>query len=132
MGGVQSVQKISFQDMNTCVHRQYTIITVMKEDTCLIAGTVPIRREEETINTYYESGNLSQPIVIYGYNDGDENIVKKYRQLKELGFTKVYVYPGGMFEWLLLQDIFTDKHFRTTSKELNILKYKPKNTFSSS
>lgn len=129
MGGVQSIQKISFQDMNTCIQRNYSIISVMKQDSCVIEGTIPIQKEEEMINRFYESGNFAHPIVIYGCNDCDENIVKKYRQLKELGFTKVYVYPGGMFEWLLLQDIFTDKHFHTSSKELNILKYKSENFF---
>lgn len=129
MGGVQSIQKISFQDMNTCIQRKHSIISVMKQDSCVIEGTIPIQKEEELINRFYESGNFSHPIVIYGCNDCDENIVKKYRQLKELGFTNVYVYPGGMFEWLLLQDIFTDKHFHTSSKELNILKYKSENFF---
>jgi hypothetical protein len=30
-----------------------------------------------------------------------------------------------MFEWLLLQDIYGAASFPTTSKELDILKYKP-------
>jgi hypothetical protein len=30
-----------------------------------------------------------------------------------------------MFEWLLLQDIFGEKEFPTTKKELDVLKYKP-------
>ena len=29
-----------------------------------------------------------------------------------------------MFEWLLLQDIYGDDEFPTTTKELDILKYK--------
>ena len=35
-------------------------------------------------------------------------------------------YPGGVFEWLLLQDIYGNDNFPTTKKELDILKYKPK------
>ena len=31
-----------------------------------------------------------------------------------------------MFEWLLLQDIYGNDNFPTTSKDLDILKYKPK------
>ena len=57
----------------------------------------------------------------------DENIIQKYKQLKELGFINVFIYPGGMFEWLLLQDIYTDINFKTNKKELNLLKYKPNN-----
>ena len=36
---------------------------------------------------------------------------------------------GGIFEWLLLQDIYGDDQFKTTSRELDILKYKPISTF---
>ena len=41
----------------------------------------------------------------------------------------VYVYPGGLFEWLLLQDIYGEDNFPTTLKELDILKYKPLSVF---
>ena len=68
-------------------------------------------------------------IIIYGKNVNDISIYKKYTQLVELGFENVYVYPGGMFEWLLLQDIYGDDLFKTTAKELDILKYKPINQF---
>lgn len=128
MGNTQSLQKVSFQDMIHCVEHKYTIITVMKYDDnlCLIKGTVPIINEEPVINKIY-STDLSTPIVIYGYNSCDENVIKKYIQLKDLGFTNIYVYPGGMFEWLLLQDIYTDKYIKTNLKEMNLLKYRPDN-----
>lgn len=128
MGNTQSLQKISFQDMIHCVERKYTIITVMKYDDnlCLIKGTVPIINEESIINEIYNK-DLTTPIVIYGYHSCDENIIKKYIQLKELGFKNIYIYPGGMFEWLLLQDIYTDKYIKTNSKEMNLLKYRPPN-----
>ena len=48
-------------------------------------------------------------------------------KIKKMGFVNVYLYPGGLFEWLLLQDIYGDDEFSTTIKELNILKYKPDN-----
>ena len=54
-----------------------------------------------------------------------ETIYKKYKQLQELGFVNIYVYPGGLFEWLLLQDIYGHEDFPTTSQELDILKFKP-------
>ena len=96
-------------------------------NSCMIQGTVPIINEESVINNYYNNNNLSLPIIIYGYNSCDENIVKKYKQLTELGFKNVYVYPGGIFEWLLLQDIYTTKFIKTNKTELNLLKYKPNN-----
>jgi hypothetical protein len=36
----------------------------------------------------------------------------------------LYVYIGGLFEWLLLQDIYGDEEFPTTAKIIDILKYK--------
>ena len=36
----------------------------------------------------------------------------------------VYIYTGGMFEWLLLQDIYGKEAFPTKGDELDILKFK--------
>jgi hypothetical protein len=63
-------------------------------------------------------------IIIYGRNCNDEKIYTKYNQLISLGFYNVYIYTGGLFEWLMLQDIYGDKEFPTTKKELDLLKYK--------
>lgn len=128
MGNIQSMKKISFEDMLYSIDNKYTIITVINDmNSCMIQGTIPIINEESVINNYYNNNNLSLPIIIYGYNNCDENIVKKYKQLTELGFKNVYVYPGGIFEWLLLQDIYTSKIIKTNKTELNLLKYKPNN-----
>jgi hypothetical protein len=75
------------------------------------------------------SSNTGSRIVIYGLNASDETIVTKYNQLTSLGFYNVYVYPGGLFEWLLLQDIYGFDTFQTTKKELDILKYKGRRVF---
>jgi hypothetical protein len=72
------------------------------------------------------SSRTNARIVIYGMNSSDESIVAKYNQLNKLGFTNIYVYVGGLFEWLLLQDIYGDDMFKTTKKELDILKFKGK------
>lgn len=127
MGATISLNKISFQDMIYCINHNYTIITVIKNNDCLIKGTTSIDNEEHIINNLYQNNNLNTPIIIYGYNSCDDNIANKYKQLHELGFTKLYIYPGGLFEWLLLQDVYTDKYIKTTKSELNLLKYKPKN-----
>ena len=57
-------------------------------------------------------------------NSCDNSLIKKYNKLNKLGFSQIYVYPGGIFEWLLLQDIYGEDSFPTTKKELDILKYK--------
>ena len=56
-------------------------------------------------------------------------VYDKYEQLVKLGFINVYIYSGGMFEWLCLQDIYSSDLFPTTKKELDILKYKPMSRF---
>tara|TARA_B100001115_G_C15759120_1_gene371741 strand:+ start:454 stop:849 length:396 start_codon:yes stop_codon:yes gene_type:complete len=127
MGASVSLNKISFQDMIYSINNNYTIITVIKTDDCLIKGTVNIYNEEKIINELWDKKLLSNPIIIYGTNSSDENVIVKYKQLHDLGFTHLYIYPGGLFEWLLLQDIYTDKNIKTTKKELNLMKYKPKN-----
>ena len=62
-------------------------------------------------------------IVCYGKNCNDPLIYKKYEQLISLGVYPVYVYSGGLFEWLMLQDIFGFDEFPTTRKELDFIKY---------
>ena len=94
-----------------------------------IATTVPSNEEVSIINQCIEKARNAK-IVIYGKNTNDETVQKKYNQLIGLGFTNVYIYSGGLFEWLLLQDIFGEENFPTTTKELDILKYKAKSAFS--
>ena len=97
---------------------------LISEQKCLIRNTVPYDQEENLINDMLTKG-ISKKIVIYGKNDLDESTDKKYQQLVSLGFSEVYVYRGGMFEWLLLQDIYGATEFPTTSKILDILGYRP-------
>ncbi len=93
---------------------------------CLIPGTLPIEEEEVSMNAMLlEPKGKDREIIVYGKNANDDTVHKKYQQLMGLGFKNVRVYPGGMFEWLLLQDIYGAASFPTTSKELDILKYKP-------
>jgi rhodanese-related sulfurtransferase len=93
---------------------------------CLIPGTLPIDEEEVAINALIAaSDGKTREIIVYGKNANDDTVYKKYQQLMGLGFRNVRVYPGGMFEWLLLQDIYGAASFPTTSKELDLLKYKP-------
>ena len=67
---------------------------------------------------------LKNNIIIYGKNSNDESIYVKYNQINKLGGL-AYIYVGGLFEWLMLQDIYGDNEFPTTKKELDILKFKP-------
>ena len=96
-----------------------------KQD-CLIKNTINASKEEEILNSHLKK-NKSIIILIYGENCSDNKVIEKYNQLYKLGFTNLYVYIGGLFEWLLLQDIYGDDEFPTTSKIYDILNYKGKN-----
>ena len=128
MGNVQSMRKINFEDMQTATKNPevYLIINTLssKEQQCLIKSTVGLEQEEAIINKYIKE-NKSIKIIIYGKNSHDELVHKKYQQLTTLGFQNVYAYTGGLFEWLLLQDIYGPESFPTSKKELDLLRYKP-------
>ena len=80
------------------------------------------------INTYLKR-NKHINIIIYGKNAHQTKLFKKYEQLLKLGFINVYIYPGGLFEWLCLQDIYGKENFPTTTDELDILKFKAPSIF---
>lgn len=131
MGNVaQTTQKINFEDMQMVYKNPeiYLLINTLatNEQECLIKGTVHFQQEEALMNKYIR-GNIKHQvhIVLYGKNSNDESVYKKYQQLISLGFVNVYMYSGGLFEWLMLQDIYGLDEFPTTSKQLDILKYKP-------
>lgn len=128
MGNSQSIQKINFEDMQTAYKNPeiYLLMNTLPvtEQVCLISNTLTPQKEETLMNQYLNS-NKNIRIIIYGRNSNDETIYKKYNQLLSLGFTNVYLYLGGLFEWLMLQDIYGFDDFPTTSRQLDILKYKP-------
>lgn len=132
MGLTQSVQKLNFEGMQNIVNNNNTrgkflIINTLDSNNqhCLIINTLSPSQEIEEISRFLrENKNIN--IAIYGANSLDSKVVEKYNQLYKLGFTNIYVYIGGLFEWLLLQDIYGDDEFPTTSKIVDILKYKGK------
>ena len=130
MGNSQSSSiKINYEDVqyvikNTEVHMLINTLGE-NEQQCLIKNTINFKNEEEIINKFIKIGNKQIKLIIYGRNCNDEKIYTKFNQLSSLGFYNVYVYSGGLFEWLMLQDIYGFDEFPTTKKELDILKYKP-------
>jgi hypothetical protein len=121
--------KITFEDVQYVIKNvdNYILINTLEngEQNCLIINTIKCENEESIINNYLKNRLYDVKILIYGRNCNDEKIYEKYKQLISLGFHNVYIYVGGLFEWILLQDIYGEKEFPTTSKELNLLKYKP-------
>ena len=119
--------KVSFEDIQWILkqnNNKYLLINTLskKDQKCLIKNTIPVENEVEVINNLKDK---MVNILIYGRNTNDPKIYNKYNQLINLGFQKVYIYLGGLFEWLCLQDIYGDANFPTVGKELDILKYRP-------
>ena len=138
MGSGVSVSKVNYEDMQSAYkpenynyhvasHSRLLINTLPPGmQGCLIPGTMPIDEEEVAMNALIAvSDGKNREIIVYGKNANDDTVYKKYQQLMGLGFRNVCIYPGGMFEWLLLQDIYGAASFPTTSNERDLLKYKP-------
>ncbi len=121
--------KTNFEDIQYVLKNPegYLLINTMSDadQDCLIINTINIKNEEVIINNCIKHGRKDIKIIIYGKNANDEKPLNKYNQLTSLGFYNVYIYLGGLFEWLLLQDIYGENEFPTTKKELDMLKYKP-------
>lgn len=125
--------KINYEDVQYILTNSTDVILINTlsniEQNCLIIHTLNIDKEENFINNCINNGMTHIKIIIYGKNCNDHKIYDKYTQLSSLGFYNIYIYTGGLFEWLLLQDVYGEKEFPTTSKEVDILKYKPNKIF---
>ena len=122
----KSIQKINFEGMQNAINNtENIIINTLKNDEqdCLIEGTTNPKTEVVLLNNCLNTMK-NRHIIIYGKNNNDEKIFIKYQQLINLGFTNVSIYIGGMFEWLLLQEVYGEQPFPTTNDELDILKFK--------
>lgn len=124
-----SINKISFYDMqNILNNNNYLLINTLdeKEQECLILNTLTVSEEIELFN-YNIHLLKDKNIVIYGKNCNCNKMLNKYNQLKKFGTFNIYLYIGGLFEWLLLQELYGDENFPTTTKNIDLLKFKPNN-----
>lgn len=127
MGVSASTCKINFEEMQELMKRKEMVLIHTLDagnQDCLVQGTLTADQEVEALNRALNAFGTQPPIVIYGKNACDATIVTKYNQLAKLGFSDVKVYPGGLFEWLLLQDIYGADLFPTTSECVDILRFR--------
>lgn len=126
----ETLPKVNYEDVQYVIKnkKKSLLINILKEDEqdLLILNTLDWKKEEETIN-YYLKKNKQIKIVIYGKNAHDSKLISKYDQLNNLGFKNTYVYLGGLYEWVLLQEIYGYEQFPTNVKQkcVDLLKYKP-------
>ena len=132
MGNTTSTRKVNFEDVQHSMKNKNKFLLIntlnSSRQDVLIKNTVPVNKEEELINQLIKS-NQNINIIVYDENANAPNLMKKYEQLISLGFVNVFIYPGGLFEWLLLQDIYGYDNFPTSSQERDILKFKGKSVF---
>ena len=132
MGNTTSTRKVNFEDVQHSMKNKNKFLLINTLDSSrqdiLIKNNIPINKEEEVINQLIKT-NQSINIIVYDENANAPNLMKKYDQLIGLGFINVFLYPGGLFEWLLLQDIYGYDNFPTTKQETDILKFKGKSVF---
>jgi len=130
---VSLIPKVSYEDIQMVVYRNLNVqhstlvINTLPPSLqhCLIKTTVDIRFEERVVNTFIQK-NPNIMIIVYGKNSNDITILHKYEQLVKLGFTNVHIYTGGIFEWMLLHEIYGKDLFKITRYEIDILRYRPK------
>lgn len=121
---------VNFENVQRAIRYtdQYLLINVLPlhEQDCLIQGTVDAFQEETLLNNMIQS--VVEPdkvVIVYGKHNQDKRAVEKVKQINALGVSTVYIYQGGLFEWMLLQDIYGHEAFPTTKKVLDFLKFKP-------
>ncbi len=126
MGNTLSINRLNFKDMQYAISNNMIIINTLdiNNQDCLIKNTLKPDEEINVINDLIQKKNKKKKIIIYGENSSDNSIVKKYYQLQKLGINNIFIYMGGLFEWLLLQDIYGNDQFPTTTEIIDILKYK--------
>jgi tagatose-1,6-bisphosphate aldolase non-catalytic subunit AgaZ/GatZ len=96
---------------------------------CLILSSIHAIDEIDVIDKILSNADSlgrtteTVEIVIYGKNSTDMSTWVKYNQLIDYGFERVKIYTGGLFEWMLLQDIYGDDLFPTTAPNRDILKF---------
>ncbi len=125
----KNIQKVSYENIQDIVKGYVHGIIIntlpFTDQSVTISKSIDAIQEETIINGLIEKNNYNDIIVIYGKNVCDQSVVEKYISLEKHGFTNIYIYAGGLFEWLCLQDIYGNEWFPTKGKTLDILKYKP-------
>jgi hypothetical protein len=115
MGNIySSFETIHFKELQTLIGSDILLLNTLPQEhqSYLIYGTLCASKETDQMNFYLKT-NRSIEIILYGKDHLDRTMIEKYNQLKQLGFTRIRIYFGGLFEWALLQDIYGPSLFKT-------------------
>lgn len=126
---------VSFEDVKASLsNKDILLINTLPIDQqeYLIQNTVASCDEEKLINSIlYDSSIPDKPIIIYGKHSCDDSVHEKKQQLNNLGLKDVYIYNGGLFEWLCLREIYGIDEFPLhkyydNNHIIDLLKFSPK------
>jgi|UniRef100_A0A6C0ILY6 hypothetical protein len=124
-------QYVGFEDVLLAIKNEndrFIMLNVLShsEQPVLIKNTIHSQEEEDIINTIIQKKECQyKTVIIYGKNNCDLETETKYKKLQNCGFGNIAIYNGGLFEWLLLQEIYGFSNFPTTTRDIDILKYRP-------
>jgi rhodanese-related sulfurtransferase len=127
-------RRVGFDDVLLAIQHPETYMLIntlpAHQQSCLIQQTTPVAEEEVRMNQLMSSDkHHRQMVIVYGKNGSDVTVDRKCQQLSSLGFREVFVYSGGMLEWMLLQDVFGYAEFPTTSRSGDIFQFQADSVF---
>ena len=125
MGIMYSLPSYKYYEVKDKIRKDIVLLNTMpiNRQDCVIKGTMKANYEEDYMNQLLKT-NKNKEIILYGLHHTDLSVIKKYNQLKKLGFKNVHIYFGGMFEWLLLQEVFGTINFEIDGSLKDIIDYK--------
>jgi hypothetical protein len=128
------INNVNFEEVQKIININNNLNTVIintlptHTQEYVILNTTNALKEEQYLNEQLQNGNKNIKILVYGKHYNDNSVLKKCSDLKTLGFSDVNMYGGGVFEWLLLRDVYGDELFPLNvgpHSAVEILDYKP-------
>jgi len=125
-----SIENVNYEIVQYAIKNkdEYFIINTLpgSDQEYLITSTIAADKEEYILNEMLNNFHVpDRKIIVYGKNNSDDTVIAKALQLQNLGVKDIFIYVGGVFEWLLLQDVYGKSEFPTSNTILDILKFKP-------
>lgn len=127
----KQIKCIGFEDIKNIIINidKYVLINTLSSDNqeLLILNTLSINEEESIINDIISNYKVpDKPVIIYGKNCCDLSVNNKFDQLIDLGLKEVYIYYGGLFEWLLLNELYGNDEFPVNNpNNIDLLNFRP-------
>lgn len=126
MGGAGSkrigdIRRCNFETVNMARHDG--VIISAGPLVSYIEGTVDGDKANQVLDKCLRE-DPSKLVVFYGLNSTDSAPLHRWNNATQLGLENAHVYCGGMFEWLILGELYGNDMFPVTSIQDDLLKFK--------